>query len=185
MYILIIIIIISFIIGIYIAKREHGDLVMDYQDIFICTLFGSIIATIPFCCLSFIFFVVSCSFSGADTVTRLTLTENIVAIKDTQQVEGSFGGGVFMWSGYIEGELYYYAYRENADNTYSMITVNPDITRIMEDNTTPRIETFETCPDEKSQNKAKWLIMNMSCNEEKVIHVPAGTIIQEMKLDLE
>ena len=89
-------------------------------------------------------------------------------------------GSFFLGSGHIDGKYEYYFYALNSDGSRQIESVDASECRIMEDDTTPRIETVRYVADGKYTNLFYFDKSDSAC----IIHVPAGSINPVVDLNL-
>jgi len=104
----------------------------------------------------------------------------IIALKDNSNISGSFSGSIFISSGYIEQQMYYF-YMYETDKGKMMGKVVSDKTYVVETNEkSPSI----ICKQEKYKDERANYWLEPSAIE-YYIYVPKGTIDTTYKINLQ
>ena len=111
----------------------------------------------------------------------IVLSESkIIALKDNSNINGSFAGSIFVSSGYIEQQMYYF-YMYETDKGKLMGKISADKTYIVETNekSPSIISRQEKYKDERANF---WLEPSVV---EYYIYVPKGTVDTTYKINLQ
>ena len=111
----------------------------------------------------------------------IVLSESkIIALKDNSNISGSFSGSIFISSGYIEQQMYYF-YMYETDKGKLMGKISADKTYIVETNekSPSIISRQEKYKDERANF---WLEPSVV---EYYIYVPKGTVDTTYKINLQ
>lgn len=101
---------------------------------------------------------------------------DIVAAKDGSSMHGSFS----IFGGFIDEEPYYFFYRQYADGSIRQGKISADHTAIFEDQETRNYVEVTKC----DSHLWFWGFVD-GCDPSYEIHVPAGSVRQEIEFDLE
>lgn len=110
---------------------------------------------------------------------------NLIAIKDSTQINGSF----FLGSGTINQQAVYYYYTEDSGNNITLHHITAESAIVKEDSPqgTGYIETFVEVNDPKWEDKTRgWLLWTHIVNNQysPVIHVPEGSVTRKFDVGL-
>lgn len=107
---------------------------------------------------------------------ELVESQNIVALKDSQNIDGQF----YLMGGYVKEDLYYY-YAKETEFGYKCDKVKASDSFVIYTDGQPKIETYEA-----TSFKHWWIyIYAIPEHTHYSIYVPAGTVTNEYKIDLE
>lgn len=120
--------------------------------------------------------IFNCFLDDSDYVYSLSESTNIIALKDNQNISGSY----FIFSGYVDEELYYY-YAKETEFGYITDKIAADNCYIKYTNNTPKIETYTA----DFTNKIFWWFAGPMVNNRIIIYCPENTITTEFDIDLE
>jgi uncharacterized FlgJ-related protein len=106
--------------------------------------------------------------------------QNILAIKDSETIKGSFGGNIFMAAGYIDGSMMYVVLLQEKAG-YRMFKIDAEKAIVIEKDVQPCIITYK--PHIKSKLLSK-LLFNMKSKSYE-INIPKGSTEFQYKVDLD
>lgn len=107
---------------------------------------------------------------------ELVESQNIIALKDSQNIDGQF----YLMGGYVKDDLYYY-YAKETEFGYKCDKVKASDSFVIYTDGQPKIETYEA-----TSFKRWWMyIYAIPKHTHYSIYVPAGTVTNEYKIDLE
>ena len=182
LYVLIVLAIIVFMIGLFVAGTGIED---KRRFSIICLVVGVVVMGLST-------FGIIKVLDKIDYYEEKTETVKIVSLQDNSQVEGNGGGGflhVYITIGTSGMYTYYY---QLDDGGYKQGRIDADYTIIYEEDNCemPRVETYTTFNQNNwSKFWTKVLVFSNKDGKEKSkryeIHVPKGTVVQEFNLDAE
>lgn len=106
---------------------------------------------------------------------ELVESQNIIALKDSQNVDGQF----YLMGGYVKEDLYYY-YAKETEFGYKCDKVKANDSFVIYTDGQPKIETYKA-----TSFKHWWTyIYAIPDHTHYSIYVPAGTVTNEYKIDL-
>jgi len=107
---------------------------------------------------------------------ELVESQNIVALKDSQNIDGRF----YLMGGYVKEDLYYY-YAKETEFGYKCDKIKANDSFVVYTDGHPKIETYIS-----TSFKHWWTyIYAIPVHTHYSIYVPAGTVTNEYKIDLE
>ncbi len=105
-------------------------------------------------------------------------SENIIALKDNNSIQGSF----FLGSGMINGKMEYIYYVQNDDSTYQMWQADYYKVKIRYTNNQPKAVITDTRIDDITWNK--WAVdVDREDNQTYIFEIPRGSIKNNFELD--
>lgn len=148
-----------------------------FDDISKTKIFSFVIVV----CMFFAICVIGCKLCVSPTEWRIDWQTNIIALKDSSNIQGDINCGIFVVSGQIGEETYYYCMESTNEGSH-IIKIPVDRTYIIEtsDCTTGVIKKSEYW---KNCKLDFWLCPKTS--EKYYIYVPAGTIDTTFRIDME
>lgn len=105
----------------------------------------------------------------------------IVSLERGSEIHGSYSGGFFLGSGYVEGTPHYFTYIEVGKNEYKLYSFKTDkCTLVLTDNETPHVISTHTYF--KNDRMMRWFKLDPDYYGSTYrIFVPSKTIIREFK----
>lgn len=162
---------IATIILVFINIKRKNDL--DFEDGFTIVLSGFLGFAIT---MFLIFISVLVMHVGADTYEYQKNSYQIICINDSSV----FNGRNYLFSGYINENIKYRAYKLNDDNSKELIEYDYRNTKIFEDGKTEVVEYAE----EFQSDFVIWLFgRNSDTTTRYEIHIPENSITTEYNID--
>ena len=112
---------------------------------------------------------------------RYEKKKGIVSVQDNQVTQGHISGGLFVFSGTVDGQAKYFYYEKTKEGGYVLKNINATQAVIYQDeDNNPYINYFI---EARKSNKF-WMIGENDLSYNVVdFHIPKGSIIREFNLD--
>ena len=108
--------------------------------------------------MTFIAIIIICCITSCIPVSNESVvvdTYDIRAISSSNSLSGDMYGGIFVISGYINSDSVFKCYIKEDDQTYSLLTLPADKTKISITDDTPKVEILDVT------TKCQWLIFEI------------------------
>lgn len=165
--------IIVVVLNIYIWRDTYESVGSKIGYTFMSLLTGFIASLFILLVASGIF---GCFLDDADYSYDLSYSTKIVALKDNQNISGSY----FVFSGYVDEKLYYY-YAKETEFGYKTEKIAADECYIKYTDDTPKLETYTS----NFKNEIFYWFAGPLVDSRTIIYCPENTITTEFNIDLE